>query len=108
TAAALLFASAWLGGSLAWRVVTVPDVGEPFDVAAYRQSLLADARDPHVQALRAVAEQFRHRWGDAEVRFGQRDQTVPVTDRGPAHLDFHEFVEDVLEHGYPAEPGPNQ
>ncbi|HKB36694.1 MAG TPA: hypothetical protein VKD72_09585, partial [Gemmataceae bacterium] len=52
----------WLIGCLTWRVLEVPDTGEPFDVAAFRASLPSPARNEAGEGIqRAMRELSTHR-----------------------------------------------
>jgi hypothetical protein len=60
-----LLAAAWTVGSLAYRVVEVPDAGEPFDVAAFSAALPTPEENVSGRLIRQALTHFKDR--EAEV-----------------------------------------
>lgn len=75
---AILVMLCWLAGCLWYRVLEVPDVGEPFNVQAYIASLPPDNNEPG-QLIRQGLENFEKRMEEAEK------QTGAITKKNPEY-----------------------
>jgi hypothetical protein len=110
TTSVALFCGLWTAGNLYWRVWEVPDVGEPFDVAALRRELAEPDRGKNGAALSHASEEAFSRLGEARRRL-RLPGSLGAAWKDPA-IDFpsnFSDAEDVIDLisilGYPDEPG---
>ncbi len=93
---------AWLAGSLWYRVVEVPDVGEPFDVQAYRASLDQHARNEAGKLIRQAITEVKHDLKKVESRLGP--PTWPIF-AAEYHLNYSNFLIEIVDKGWPKKDG---
>lgn len=96
----------WLAWNLWYRVAEIPDVGPPFDVAAYRASFPEGANNEAGRLIREAASALPAHLKHVAYRLGP---PVPVTAEQKKKLDeypgekltYLELINDVVEHGWP-------
>ena len=91
-AACGVLCAAWLAGSLAYRVWEVPDVGEPFDIAAFEASLPTPEKNKAgrliLDAAKLFEEQRKREIKDSEI------------------YEYEKQIRQVLSQGWPDEDSP--
>lgn len=106
--ACLVAAAAATAGILCYRTVEVPEVGEPFDVRAFRGTLDKFAQNEAGALLRQAASDFREQRDKVEGVLGATTKRVfpePAIDPGsPVNspgISYSELLYDVLDKGWP-------
>jgi hypothetical protein len=102
-----LFVPVFLAGNFWYRAVEIPDVGEPFDIAAYEADLNRAARTGTASAIKsAVSQEETHR-ESLFAKFGsptKRIFPVPVDKSGnnkKPPMDYMQVCREILENGWP-------
>jgi hypothetical protein len=111
----LLLAAAAQAAALGWRVVEVPDVGQPFDVAAFRASLPPSERNEAGQLLRSAVQEFRSQANRARHRVGPpgeppindftTNQAISVGYTFAVPRQLQDAATQALATGWPTDPG---
>jgi hypothetical protein len=108
-AATATLALAWMAGFFWLRVVTIPNVGEPFDVRAFTKSLPTPEKNEAGRLIQRAAESLEkyEKVVRAEFKKPAKPQAHPgqvVKDGSPAAAvpqTFSEQMDDVVEKGWP-------
>jgi hypothetical protein len=102
-----MFSAAWLGSNLWYRSVEVPDVGPPFDVAAFEADLRRAANSEAGPTLRRAAKSL--------IEFRKKLKSPPLTkplfplakdQKAPEYLQNGNYAAacyEILEKGWPPE-----
>lgn len=104
---AIVLMSLSMAGSLYYRAVQVPELGEPFDVAAYRESLPSAEQNVAGRLLRhAVSTYAEHRrLVDNQASYLQRVVSPQEYGFDREAMSRQEAFQEVLDHGWPENDG---
>jgi hypothetical protein len=100
-----LLSIAWLVGSFWLRVVEVPDVGEPFDLAAFDRDLSRAAQNESAQLLRRALEEMEQSRKKVEAKLGKptKDLRGRLVSANSGGISYEGLASDILYQGWPAE-----
>ncbi len=99
-----LLALACLGGGLGYRVLEVPDLGEPFDVAAFEAGFPTPEQNQAGSLIRTMGRQFQERY-EAAARQFPAQEALPPDDIGTSATHHYDPLERVLKKGWSAADG---
>jgi len=106
-----ILAAAWIAGNFWYRVVSIPDVGEPFDVRAFAASLPTPEQNETGRLIRRAAESLEHYEKEVSAKLKLPSPQVqdqprapddaalgPPTEPPPSYMEQNQ---DVMEKGWP-------
>lgn len=96
----------WIGGVLAHRATEIPDLGEPFDVAAYQSKLKAFKDEEAGMLLRQADMKLVDQRNLVEMKLGQPSHSpFPPEDMktkvATEKLSYTRIMVDIMERGWP-------
>jgi hypothetical protein len=89
---ALGLMAVWLAGCLWYRVLEVPDVGEPFDVQGFIKSLPSSEQNKASRLVRIGFERFEERIVATEAKLPFLRSTESPSERGPGVNPASSFI----------------
>jgi hypothetical protein len=102
-----LLGGLWVAGSLWYRAVEVPDLGQPFDVEAYLKSLPPPEKNESGRLIREATRDFVQLQKSLDTKLGPpRTRLFPNQDDeaarlGESRLSYEALVWEILERGWP-------